>query len=173
MKWQIGSRRRSGRRRTGYVERGDEARTYPGTLHRGPSSCVKCSTVEKTTWSRREEERKHRTRKEKKKKKKKRRGRTGGEEEPREKSTRRGFCYEAATFRRRHIHSDTLLVTLLSAFFPSLSSFLSFSLSFFLLPSPIRKNHSLDTRNATKERIIIIKNCKYLSANFTPSRGEF
>ena len=101
------------------------------------------------------------------------RGRTGGEEEPREKSTRRGFCYEAATFRRRHIHSDTLLVTLLSAFFPSLSSFLSFFLSFFLLPSPIRKNHSLDTRNATKERIIIIKNCKYLSANFTPSRGEF
>lgn len=34
------------------------------------------------------------------------------EEEPRERSTRRGFCSVAATFRRRHIHSDTLLVIL-------------------------------------------------------------
>lgn len=38
---------------------------------------------------------------------------SGQEEEPRERNTRRGFCSEAATrtFRRRHIHSDTLLLT--------------------------------------------------------------
>lgn len=41
------------------------------------------------------------------------------EEETREKSTRRGFCYGAATFRRRHIHSDTLLVTPFSLFLRS------------------------------------------------------
>ena len=132
MKWQIGSRRRSGRRRTGYVERGDEARTYPGTLHRGPSSCVKCSTVEKTTWSRREEERKHRTRKEKKKKKKKRRGRTGGEEEPRE----RVHDVVFATKPRRSAGVTFILTRSSSLFSPLFSplflpSFLSFSLSFF------------------------------------------
>ena len=135
VKWQIGSRRRSGRRRTGYVERGDEARTYPGTLHRGPSSCVKCSTVEKTTWSRREEERKHRTRKEKKKKKKKKKRRED-ERVERRSHARRVHDVVFATKPRRSAGVTFILTRSSSLFSPLFSplflpSFLSFSLSFF------------------------------------------
>lgn len=145
VKWQIGSRRRrpaDDERLTWNGQGGDERILERYIEDRPRASSVPRSRRDNLERARgRTETRKETTRMNE------RRGAT------REEYTRRGFCYEAATFRRRHIHSDTLLVTLLSAFAFSLSLPLPLSFSFFpsvfLLPS--KEPFSLDTPNRTNE----------------------
>ena len=144
MKWQIGSRRRSGRRRTGYVERARRRRA-PRTERVSWNVTQRTVLVRQVFHGREDnlEQARGRAETPNEKREEKRRD----EDERVERSHARRVHDVVFATKPRRSAGVTFILTRSSSLFSLLllfsPLFLSFFLSFFLLPSPIRKNHSI------------------------------